>query len=94
LIPLVLWFVGAFAYSSVLQEESRGRYDPLVAAGLSIPFFATAVAQLRSGYLWRNLAVGNRGKHRSESPTMFILSTVANIVVGTGIVAFFVYQFT
>ena len=93
LIPVALWFVGAFAYTRLLQEESHGRYDSLVAAGLSIPFFATAVAQLRSGYIWRNLAAGNRGVHRSERPRKFIFSTTAHFVIGAGIAACFVHQF-
>jgi hypothetical protein len=93
LIPVALWFIGACAYILRLQEEVQGRYDSLVAAGLSIPFFATAVAQLRSGYLWRNLAAGNRGDHRSERPMKFILSTTAHFAIGAGIAVCFVHQF-
>lgn len=93
LVPFVLWLVGSIAYISLLQEESQGRYASLMAAGVSVPFFATAVAQLRSGYLWRNLAPGNRGAHRSESPKSFFFSTIFLFVIGLAIVAVFVVGF-
>ncbi len=45
-------------------------------------FTGTAIAQIRSGYFWENGSPGNRGKHKSESPYMFVASNIFNICLG------------
>lgn len=92
-VPIVLWFAAAFAYVRYFQAGCEGQYDCLVAAGLSIPFFATALAQLRSGYLWQNNAPGNRGAHRSTCPLKFIISTAIHGMIGVAIATGFVLQY-
>lgn len=89
LIPTAVWFVGGWAYVRSLQIDLAGRYDLIFAAGLSIPFLATAVAQVRSGFLWKNLACGNRGAHRSQAPLRFVLSTALHLVIGLAIACSF-----
>ena len=57
-------------------------------ASFSLIFLGTAIAQLRTGYLWRNLSPGNRGLHRSDAPIRFILSTVFDFFLAAVIIAF------
>jgi hypothetical protein len=92
-VPITLWFVAWFFYVQYIQEATHGRYDSLMASGISLPFFSTAIAQLRSGYLWKNLAPGNRGEHRDVSPKQFTLSTIGHVVIGTILVALFSCQY-
>lgn len=93
-IPFVLCFLGGFLYARFLQGQTGGRYDSLVAAGfLSVPFFAIALAQLRSGYLWCNLVPGNRGEHRSVRPGKFVVSTFAFLAIGAFFAAWCGWQF-
>ena len=63
-------------------------------ASLSLPFFATAIAQLRSGYLWRNLSPGFRGLHRSEAPTRFALSTVFHFSLASGFIILALWRYS
>ena len=50
-----------------------------------------AVATLRSGYAWKNLAPGNRGAARAQSPRQFWLSVVGHTASGCGLIAFGVF---
>ncbi len=93
-LPTVLWFVLGFAYVQFWQPQTNNRYDYLMAAGLGVPFIAMALAQLRSGYIWRNLAPGNRGEHKSDKPKRFLSSTILDLAVGLGIVLCFVYLYS
>ena len=88
-VPTILWFVMGFVYLRLWQEAADHHFDYLLAAGLGIPFIAMAIAQLRSGYLWRNLTPGNRGEHRSGSPGKFLFATIVDFVIGIGIVWLF-----
>jgi len=56
-------------------------------------FIGTAIAQNRSGYFWKNLSKGNRGKHRSESPKQFILSNLFYLILGLSIWSFGIIRF-
>lgn len=89
LIPTVAWFVGGWTYARYFQEAVEGRFDNLFAAGLSIPFLATAIAQIRSGFLWKNLARGNRGAHRSHAPRRFLTATALHLIAGLAIAGCF-----
>lgn len=58
------------------------------------PFIGTAIAQKRSGYFWKNLRDGSRGKHKSESPKMFVASNILYTCLGLSIWISAVVQFT
>lgn len=45
-------------------------------------FVGTPITQIRSGYLWKNLADGNLGKHKSEAPLKFAVSNTIYTVIG------------
>jgi hypothetical protein len=92
-IPIVLWFVAAFFYLEYFQDDTNGKYDALFAAGISLFFFTTAIAQYRSGYFWKNGAPPNHGKHRSVCPKRFKISTIAHLMIGMTIAGFFFYQY-
>ena len=90
--PIALWFIAGLIYVGHFQESTQGKYDYLLAAGISLFFLSTAAAQIRSGYLWQNGAPGNRGKHRTAAPKTFVFSTAFNILLGVAIVIFFCLQ--
>ena len=59
-------------------------------AGVSCLPLSIALAELRSGYAWKNLAPGNRGVQRTTSPAKFFRSVIfhflfAAIIAGYGI---------
>lgn len=56
------------------------------------PFVCTALAQLRSGYQWKNMAPGNRGKKRSEDPIGFAASTAGHLILGLAIWGYGIYR--
>lgn len=56
-------------------------------------FIGTAIAQKRSGYFWKNLRNGNRGKHKSESPKMFVVSNIFHTCLGLAIWTFAIVRF-
>ncbi len=62
-------------------------------SAFSLIFFAIGVAQLRSGYLWRNLSPGNRGAHRSKAPYRFMASTIFHFALALAIVAFALWRY-
>lgn len=85
----------ALCYVAYRIQFSQPRLAALIGvASFSFVFMAVAFAQLRSGYLWRNLSPGNRGGHHSESPSRFILSTVFHFVLALGIVGFALWRYT
>ncbi len=94
------WGFGGLALALALGivayriQFSQPRLASLVAiASFGLVFLAIACAQLRSGYLWRNLAPGNRGPHRSEAPARFVASTVFHLLLAVSIVAFAYWRF-
>ncbi len=92
-LPTALWFGLASAHTTLWQASTDNRYAHLTASGLGIPLIAVGISQVRSGYIWRNLAPGNRGEHRTESPRKFLFSTCLNLAFGLGIATFFIYRF-
>lgn len=75
-------------------QFSRPQLASLIAfSGFSLFFFGIAFAQIRSGYLWRNLSPGNRGKHRSEDPVGFVASTILHVCVGLATLAFAIWRY-
>lgn len=47
-----------------------------------------ALAELRSGYAWKNLAPGNRGSSRLESPSRFWISVTWHMLFALGLITF------
>lgn len=47
-----------------------------------------ALAELRSGYMWKNVAPGNRGFSRLESPSRFWISVIWHMLFALGLVTF------
>ncbi|RYD20355.1 MAG: hypothetical protein EOP88_15415 [Verrucomicrobiaceae bacterium] len=93
-IPFASCLLGGLLYNRFVQDSTGGRYDELVAGlFLSTPFFALAFAQMRSGYLWRNMVPGNRGEHSSVCPMAFAVSTFIFMLLGTLVAIWFIYQF-
>ena len=92
-------FVGfclAFAlclYGYHLQATKPLLAVPVCIAACSLVFFGLAVAQLRSGYFWRNLSPGSRGLHRSDAPVRFRCSVALHLVLGVLIVALAVWRY-
>jgi hypothetical protein len=85
----------AFCYLAYRIQFSQPRLASLIGiASFSLVFLATAFAQLRSGYLWRNLSPGNRGLRRSEAPSRFIASTVFHLLLALAIVAFALWRYS
>ena len=54
-------------------------------SGFSLVFLAQALAQLTTRYSWKNLAKGNRGPSRAESPSRYWAAVGADIVLFIGI---------
>jgi hypothetical protein len=42
--------------------------------GFSLAWASIGIAQLLTGYSWKNMAEGNRGPHKHENPGKFWLS--------------------
>jgi hypothetical protein len=84
---------GVFFWAARGQLESR-LAESMVLGSFSFPFLGTALSQLRSGYLWRNLSPGNRGLHRSESPARFALSTAGHFLMAAAIIGYAVWNCT
>ena len=80
--------MGGVFWVSSRTDWSRHLKETVALTLLSLVFFGTAAAQLRSGYLWQNLAPGNRGLHRSKAPRRFVMSTIGHTALGTIIVTF------
>lgn len=58
--------------------------------GFAFVPFAIALAELRSGYAWKNLAPGNRGVSRTESPRRYWLSVAGHTVIALRSCAFWI----
>jgi len=66
-----------------------GRLLPLI--GVCCLPFAIALAELRSGYAWKNLAPGNRGVHRTASRATFFCSVTFHLMLAAIIAGFGVW---
>jgi hypothetical protein len=76
------------------RSSMEPRWATLVGlCSFSLVFLGTALAQLRSGYLWRNLFRGNRGLHRSESPVRFALSTAFHFFLAAAMIGFAMWNY-
>ena len=81
-------------YEAFRIQHSQPRLASAVCLSSFSPvFFAAGLAQLRSGYLWRNLAPGNRGLHRSAAPARFMASTVLYFALALAIVCFALWSY-
>ena len=56
--------------------------------GFAFVPLAIALAELRSGYAWKNLAPGNRGVSRTESPRHYWFSVAGHAVLACGLMLF------
>jgi hypothetical protein len=56
--------------------------------GFAFVPLSIALAELRSGYAWKNLAPGNRGSSRLESPSRFWISVIWHMLFAVGLVTF------
>lgn len=57
-------------------------------AGLAFVPLAIALAELRSGYAWRNMTPGNRGVSRSESPRRYWFLVAEHLLIACGVILF------
>ena len=56
--------------------------------GFAFVPLAIALAELRSGFAWKNLAPGNRGVSRTESPRHYWVSVAGHAILACGLVLF------
>jgi hypothetical protein len=56
--------------------------------GFAFVPLAIAIAEMRSGYAWKNLAPGNRGVSRTESPRRYWLSVAWHSAFACGLMMF------
>ena len=56
--------------------------------GLAFVPLTIALAELRSGYAWKNLTPGNRGIARVDEPRKYWLSVVGHTAFACGLIAF------
>jgi hypothetical protein len=75
----------------VYADISKNQYRALFFIMFGYLFIGTPIAQIRSGYLWKNLADGNRGKHKSEAPLNFAISNIIYTIIG---LCFWLYSAT
>lgn len=80
--------IGLASLSERASLPEWTKFLPL--AGVSCLPLAIALAELRSGYAWKNLAPGNRGVQRTTSPAKFFRSVIfhlllAAIIAGYGV---------
>ena len=88
----LMFAFGIAAY--YLQNRLDDRTTLLVGlTGFSMPFLITALFELRSGYIWRNLSPGNRGISRSASRTKFLGSVALNLLVALVILGYGLWHF-
>lgn len=89
-IGATLWGIswGVAFNLDAAASTAWGRLLPL--AGVSCLPLSIGLAELRSGYAWKNLAPGNRGVQRTTSPAKFFRSVIfhfllAAIIAGYGV---------
>lgn len=81
----------AFGVAANLNNAPSAAWVRLLPlAGVSCLPLSIALAELRSGYAWKNLAPGNRGVQRTTSPAKFFRSVIfhfllAAIIAGYGV---------
>ena len=56
--------------------------------GVGLLPLSIACAELRSGYVWKNLARGNCGVSRTEQPHRYWLSIVIHLAMAGGFIAY------
>jgi hypothetical protein len=72
-------FVAAILVNKTdLPEETKNRVCLILFSSF---FWAPALAQIRSGYRWKNMSPGNRGPHKSEELKKYKLSVAGNCLL-------------
>lgn len=72
-IAISSFAVWALVSESSWPEQTKSRLFLILFSSF---FWVPAIAVLRSGYAWKNLAPGNRGNHKSEEPTRYWLAII------------------
>ncbi|MBU1565142.1 MAG: hypothetical protein KJ630_05895 [Proteobacteria bacterium] len=80
-IPTIIMFV-ILAMIDIYTNIPKEIYRALFFVMFGYLFIGVSIAQIRSGYLWKNLKKGNRGKHKSDSPGEYILSIIFYTIIG------------
>ena len=88
------FLTGSIIAAAVIAVASRfddGSQLLLWRSGLSgfafVPL-AIAIAEMRSGYAWKNLAPGNRGVSRNGSPRRYWISVVGHLAFACSLILF------
>ncbi len=85
----------ALFYVATRIQLSQPRLGTMIGmASSSLVFLGVGIAQLRSGYLWRNVCPGNRGVHRSKAPFRFILSCTFDFILALVIIGYALWSYT
>lgn len=74
------------------KSSSPGWMQLLALAFVSGLPLAIALAELRSGYAWKNLAEGGRGVARTNAPVRYWSSVLFHLLLAGGINAFSVWN--
>jgi adenosine deaminase len=82
---IVFWPLAAAAFAiAIATVQSNAREETktqICLIAFSTFFWASALAQLRSGYRWKNMTQGNRGAHKSEEPKRYLLSVSTSLLI-------------
>jgi hypothetical protein len=80
--------------AAITDKSSTPGWNQLVSlAGVSCLPLSIAVAELRSGYAWKNLAEGGRGVARTAAPGRFWRSISLHLLLAVAINAFNLWAF-
>jgi hypothetical protein len=92
IVPLAV-MLGLLILLYAFMEIPEGKVQSIFWFMFGYLFLGTALAQKRSGYLWKNLSPGNRGKSKSEAPKTFVLTNIVFTIVGLIFCALGVVQY-
>ncbi len=80
--------VAVMAAASRMDDGSQRLLWRAAFVGFAFVPLAIAIAELRSGYSWKNLAAGNRGVERVVAPRRYWASVAWHAALGSGLIAF------
>jgi hypothetical protein len=80
--------VAVIALASRFDDGSRLLLWRSGLIGVAFVPLCVGVAEIRSGYSWKNLAPGNRGVSRIESPRRYWISVTGHIAFAAGLIVF------
>lgn len=81
--------VGAMVVAAQSDRDgSQGLLSRAPFVGYAFVPISIAIAELRSGYAWKNLAPGNRGVARVCGPRAFFFSVAGHTAFACGLLAF------